>query len=109
MIGEDLSLVLRAEGANIIGPAYNLKHALVLAEATDLSVGVINFILEGANTLPIAERLHQRAVPIIFYTAMDRESMLRVTTHLNATVLANPADSTRIVPVIKQLIGLTRQ
>ena len=109
MIGEHLALVFMAEGADIVGPARDLKHALEFAETTDLRVGVLNFILEGANTLPIAERLHQRGVPIVFFTAMDREYMQRTTAHLNATVLANPADSTRIVPVIEQLIGLTRQ
>jgi hypothetical protein len=31
--------------------------------------------------------------------------MVRATAHLNATVLANPADIDRIVPVIEQLIG----
>jgi DNA-binding response OmpR family regulator len=105
MIGEHLALVLSAEGADIVGPVRSLKHALEFAEATDLHVGVLNFILEGGNTLPIAERLHQRAVPIVFFTAMDQEFMLRATGHLNATVLINPADETRIVPVIEQLIG----
>jgi DNA-binding response OmpR family regulator len=107
LIGECLADALRAEGAEIVGPARGLKHAFECAEAVDLRLAVLNFIFEGGNTLPIAEHLHRRRIPIVFFTAMDREFMVRATTHLNATILANPADIGRIVPVIEQLIGHT--
>ena len=44
LIGEYLADALRAEGAEIVGPARGLKHTFESAEAIDLRVRVLNFI-----------------------------------------------------------------
>lgn len=62
---EDLLLDL---GCRVIGPACRLEEALDLAEAETLDAAVLDVNLNGRSVCPVAERLTERGVPVVYAT-----------------------------------------
>jgi DNA-binding response OmpR family regulator len=103
MIGHRIASMLDGAGAEIVGPAHELGHALRCAAEPDLSAAVLNYVFHGGDTRPIAERLHARGVPIVFFTAMEPGFMAQVAVQFGAVVLSNPAEWDRIVTAVTDL------
>jgi CheY-like chemotaxis protein len=63
---------LRSQGADIVGPAGNLEHALVLAVGKEhIDGAVLDVNLRGETVYPVADVLRAKGVPIVFTTGYD--------------------------------------
>jgi CheY-like chemotaxis protein len=61
----------RAGGAEIAGPAPTLKAALQIARSERLDGAVLDIDLRGESSLPVADVLIERGVPVVFVTGYD--------------------------------------
>jgi CheY-like chemotaxis protein len=77
LVALDLELAFEDEGAEIVGPALSLGHALDLLEGEQAIAGaVLDVDLGGLDVFPVAEILRERGVPFIFHTGhATRESL----------------------------------
>jgi light-regulated signal transduction histidine kinase (bacteriophytochrome) len=75
LIVEDNSLIarsteqlLKAMGANILGPVSRLPIAMQIAESQQMDAALLDIDLDGTRVWPVAEILARRGVPFIFTT-----------------------------------------
>lgn len=69
LIADDLSAVLREQGATVIGPASSLPKGMRLATDTDrIDAAILNVNLQGIAVFPLADELIARAIPFLFLT-----------------------------------------
>jgi CheY-like chemotaxis protein len=106
LIGLVIADRLEEEGAHIVGPAHNLEHALKCVEEPNVAAAVLNFVFHGGDTLLIAERLHARCVPIVFFTGMPQDFMAPICDRLDARLVVNSGNAEPIAAAVGQMIGL---
>lgn len=72
-LAADLAQALRAEGAEIIGPAASVDAALDLLDDIDkLDGAVLDLNLQGEMAFPVADELMKREIPFVFSTGYDQ-------------------------------------
>jgi len=69
IIGLDLRQTLEAAGAIVLGPAYDVDGALALLDCSQVDVGVLDNLIIGGDSRPIADVLSQRGVIFVFNTS----------------------------------------
>ena len=69
IIGLDLRHTLEAAGAVVLGPAHDVAGALALLGTQPVDIGVLDNLVMGGDSLPIADVLAQRGVPFLFHTS----------------------------------------
>lgn len=75
-IADDMARQLKADGAEVIGPAASVDAALRLIEQTERIDGaVVDLNLRGVLCWPVADELLRRATPFVFATGYDRASI----------------------------------
>ena len=71
---DDLVRLLRARGAEVIGPLGEVHETIELLDTgKPVDLAVLDINLRGAMIYPAAEILRARAVPFVFTTGYDRE------------------------------------
>jgi CheY-like chemotaxis protein len=70
IIGLDLRHTLEAAGAVVMGPAHDVPGALALLESSSVDVGVLDNLIIGGDSLPIADMMAQQggrscSIPVI--------------------------------------------
>lgn len=69
LIADEVRTWLEDEGAEVLGPAFDLKQAFELLSTEGLiSAAVLDVKLHDEAIYPLADRLIERAVPIVFTT-----------------------------------------
>jgi CheY-like chemotaxis protein len=69
LIAEDLAVLLKEAGADVVGPAASLPRAMRLAADTDhFDAAVLDINLDGVAVFPLAQELRRRGVPMLFLT-----------------------------------------
>ena len=72
-IVEDMIDAFVAHGAEIIGPAANVRDALALVSENErIDAAVIDINLCGEMAFPVADALLARGVPFVFATGYDK-------------------------------------
>ena len=68
---------LVASGAEVVGPAMSVSRGLELLDSeTDLDGAILDVNVDDRLVFPLAERLRDKGIPIIFHTAyVDRAKM----------------------------------
>ena len=66
---EDLLLDM---GCDVVGPACRLEDALEMAETDRLDAAVLDVNLNGRSVCPVAERLHNRGIPVVYATGYGK-------------------------------------
>jgi DNA-binding response OmpR family regulator len=69
IIGLDLRDILEAAGAVVLGPAFDSANALTLLEASSVDLAVLDNIIVGGDSTPVADALIRRGVPFLFHTS----------------------------------------
>jgi two-component SAPR family response regulator len=77
MLAQELARFLEEHGATVVGPAGTVKAALGLADRETLDAAVLDVNLRNQPVYPVAERLIERGVPIVFVTGYDELLMQR--------------------------------
>lgn len=76
VIAMQLEDMLLEAGCAVVGPAMRLKVALRLVESeAEVAVAVLDVNLGDATVFPVAERLREFAIPIVFATGYGREGV----------------------------------
>lgn len=68
LIAFDIADSLADYGWEVVGPVGTLTEALELVATEQLDAAVLDLNLEGAKSYPIAEKLAERDVPVLFLT-----------------------------------------
>jgi len=77
IISLDLMMILRAEGAQVIGPAADVAAALSYIRSTTIDCALLDLQLgTGEDVSPVADLLEQAGVPFIFVTAHNGHDIL---------------------------------
>jgi hypothetical protein len=96
---------LEEEGAQTLLPHMQVDSVLRCIHETALDGAVLNFISSQLPILRIANRLHARAIPIVFYTAFDETHVTRATAHMNRAIVPNPGLAKDIASALAGLIA----
>jgi DNA-binding response OmpR family regulator len=68
LISMELTSVLTAAGADVIGPSHTVADALALVDREDISVAILDVRLGDDTVAPVARGLSRRKIPFVFYT-----------------------------------------
>ncbi len=93
--------VLTYAGAEVVGPAPNVSHALALLQGNEVDAAVLDMNLDGETADPIADVLAKRGVPFVFLTGYawgDMEGR-----HAARPILSKPVRPAVLVGVLADL------
>ncbi len=89
LVAYDVAATLTAYGAQVIGPACCLTHAIEIVEANGIiHAAILDINLAGEYVFPAADRLAERRIPFIFATGYDADII--PARHRAATRLQKP-------------------
>jgi two-component SAPR family response regulator len=77
MLAQDLARFLEEHGAEVVGPVGTLQAALGLASQERLDAAVLDVNLRNQPVYPVADRLIERGVLVVFATGYDELLMQR--------------------------------
>jgi DNA-binding response OmpR family regulator len=105
-IGLDLRQTLESAGATVIGPAHDVASATVLMQSNPFDVAVLDHLIVGGDSLPVADELSRRGVPFLFH-ASHRGKLPQ--TFPRALVIDKPSWSGELVAAVKALLDTPPQ
>jgi CheY-like chemotaxis protein len=83
IIAAALARILKAQGAEPIGPAATVRDALVLiAEDEGIDGAALDINLRGEMVYPVADALRAKNVPMVFMTGYDVKSIAPAYRHM---------------------------
>ncbi len=66
LVALNLETVLMEAGCEVIGPIGSLQAAMEVSESEAPDLAILDINLRGEEVYPVAERLRDRGVPLIF-------------------------------------------
>lgn len=100
MLFED---ILAELDCTIVGPALNLRQAMVLAQNAEIDAAVLDVNLGGDPIFPVAEILADRGVPLVFSSGYGASGLPgRWQTQLT---LPKPFTSDQFTAVLQRLVA----
>ena len=76
MVATTIADILEDAGYEVIGPVRNVAEALNAVEVDGPDAAILDFTLNRANTLALAEVLAKRGLPVLFVTGNVAEFLL---------------------------------
>jgi len=101
LIALDIARILRAAGANVLSAGF-AESGLCASEHPDLSAAVIDLHLGDGSGTAICNRLRERAVPFVIYTAYP--PMLTKAEGPNVCVISKPGRAEDIVSALVRVL-----
>jgi len=96
--------MLEGLGCTVIGPAPSVERGLKLAAEEQLDAAVLDIQIIGGNSLPIAEALLARGVPVIFVSGFAE--LPNMPPQLRACIkLEKPVMDDELASAIFRLLG----
>lgn len=102
LVAMDIQSMLEDDGAQIVGPAHTVAHALMLATNPNVSAAILDFRLGQLTAKPVARLLKERGVPFLFYTAQGNTAPLK-SEWPGVKILAKPASARELVEAVAAL------
>lgn len=69
LVAMGIEFALKDAGANVVGPAARLETAFEATEASSpIDAAILDVNLAGKTVYPLAEKLQDRNIPIVFHT-----------------------------------------
>lgn len=106
VIALDLSLTLEEAGATIIGPAHNVASAIALLQERPVDVAVLDHLIVGGDSLPVAHELSRLGLQFLFHTSYRGELPQKFP---RATVIDKPSRSGELEAAVAALFKASRQ
>ncbi len=99
MLFDDILSDLECE---IVGPAFNIRQALELAESAAIDAAVLDVNLNGEPSFPVALLLQKRGVPIVFSSGYGSTGLPPAWQHM--PTLPKPFTSDEVAEALSGLI-----
>jgi two-component SAPR family response regulator len=75
-VAQSLALVLSKFGCEVVGPVATVQDACNLAEQAEIDMGILDVVIRGGNSEPVARVLISRGCPFLFLTGFRDVDML---------------------------------
>jgi ActR/RegA family two-component response regulator len=102
IIALDLQDTLTAVGAEVVGPAHDLREALALAQRESLTCALVDNCLGKDSSGAIARQLSERRIPFVLYTGLSHPNEVQKE-FPGVVVIQKPAESSAIVAALAKL------
>jgi DNA-binding response OmpR family regulator len=102
IIGLDLSETIATAGAVVVGPAHDVRSALKLLENAPVDAAVLDHVIVGGDSRPIADFLAHRGVAFLFHTSHRGDLPVR---YPSVTILDKPSRSDELIRSLKALVA----
>jgi CheY-like chemotaxis protein len=108
LIANDVIYLLRSHGADIAGPANDVRSALDLVrrENKHLDGAVLDINLAGQRVYPVADALRALRIPFVFTTGYDKSVIDR--SFAEVPVCEKPIDKRSLIQILKARLGNDR-
>lgn len=70
-LAQETRLQLEASHAIVIGPVPSVGQALALIDEHEVDAAILDVMLDAETSLPIAEALEFKRIPVVFATAVS--------------------------------------
>ena len=104
VLGLEVAFALEDEGAAVKGPVARLEAGLDALDAAEPDAAVLDVELADGEVFPLAERLRERGVPFVFYTARGSEGHMRARAG-DAPVISKSHGSATVVEALRERIA----
>lgn len=101
-IALDLEDSVRDAGANVVGPAANVKDALALLDAETVTAAILDVNLGRELSLAVAQRLERDQIPFIYHSGQT--TLLGSPAWPKATVVNKPAMPIALIAALAEAI-----
>jgi DNA-binding response OmpR family regulator len=101
IIGLDLSDTIAAAGAVVVGPAHDVRSALAILESAPVDAAVLDHVIVGGDSRPIADFLARRGVAFLFHTSHRGDLPTR---YPSVVILDKPSRPEELVRSLKALV-----
>jgi PAS domain S-box-containing protein len=96
VVAMELTALLRASGAIVVGPAISLQQGLVLAGEEAFDCALLDVNLGGDHVSPLAELIRAKGAPFVLVTGYDAPGF-----EDEATVLRKPVEHQAVLAAIE--------
>jgi CheY-like chemotaxis protein len=96
LVAADIARYLSGLGAKILGPAPNVDKAF--QHTDDADAAVLDVYIQGDAVFPVADRLVERGIPIVFFSGYARDVIPQRLSHICS--LAKPASQNMIIDAL---------
>lgn len=97
LLALELQLAFEDEGAEVLGPAMSIFHALeAVTHELEIDAALLDVDLAGDDVYPVAELLRQREVPFLFHTGHGSRAELSMLFPGTST-FAKPTPAERLI------------
>lgn len=103
VLGLEVAFALEDEGADVRGPVARLEAGLETLADTVPDAAVLDVELADGEVFPLAERLRERGVPFVFYTARGSEGHMKARAG-DAPVISKSHGSAVVVEALRERI-----
>jgi DNA-binding response OmpR family regulator len=100
-----LASVFRSNGFDVLGPAASIAAAEALIEARIPDAAILDVNIRGKLVFPVARRLAERGVALVFATAHAREDAIWPSDLAEHPRLQKPFLEDRLVTIVKALLA----
>ena len=106
IIALDLRQTLEAAGATVIGPAPDVASATALLQNRPFDVAVLDHLIVGGDSLPVADELSRRGVRFLFHTSHRGMLAQRFP---GAPLIDKPSRAGELVAAVAALVNVSGQ
>ena len=93
---------LKEQGHEILGPAYSVSQAFELLGSETVDAAILDVSLGEHNCYEVADALAAKAVPFVFATGYDADSVAQ--RFANVTTVAKPFDFEAVRTAVANLL-----
>lgn len=103
LIAEEVTALIQAAGATVLGPVSTVVEALDLMETEAvIDCAVLDMNINGEKVFPVADALASRNVPFVFTTGYGADSIPPRYAHV--ALCEKPLDITKVPAVVASLV-----
>ena len=103
-----LEMLLEQHGIDIVGPASTVAEALALAETGAADIALLDVNLHGDMVFPVADRLIQHGIPIIFTTGYTAKEVLPPR-YAGIPTIQKPYEGAALMALVEEAFARARQ
>ncbi len=103
IIAMDLTTLLEEAGARVIGPFARLSNAMEAFDGARPDAALLDIQIVGGDSFPLARRLHDAGVPIVFHSGSADVSAIE-RAYPKATLCPKPSSPEHVLRSLVEVI-----